>query len=127
MMRIRIPATSDTIGWMWATVSIWGPSSKNFVNPMVWSNTLREIALRTMLNSRLGSILESEPCKNGSHHLRPQRAAEVKRKPAEYRQTIGDVVYTAMVDILKAPKDDRFQVIADMTRATVSMIRTSLA
>jgi hypothetical protein len=28
-----------------------------------------------------------------------------------YRQTVGDVVHQAMVDILKAPKDDRFQVI----------------
>jgi 4-oxalocrotonate tautomerase len=37
----------------------------------------------------------------------------IKGKPAEYRQTIGDVVYSAMVDILKAPKDDRFQVIAE--------------
>jgi hypothetical protein len=26
---------------------------------------------------------------------------------------VGDVVYTAMVEILKAPKDDRFQVIAE--------------
>jgi 4-oxalocrotonate tautomerase len=32
-------------------------------------------------------------------------------KSAEYRSTIGEVVYQAMVDILKAPKDDRFQVI----------------
>jgi 4-oxalocrotonate tautomerase len=32
-------------------------------------------------------------------------------KPEEYRQTVGDVVYQAMVNILKAPKDDRFQVI----------------
>jgi phenylpyruvate tautomerase PptA (4-oxalocrotonate tautomerase family) len=32
-------------------------------------------------------------------------------KPEPYRQTVGDVVYEAMVDILKAPKDDRFQVI----------------
>jgi phenylpyruvate tautomerase PptA (4-oxalocrotonate tautomerase family) len=33
----------------------------------------------------------------------------VKGKSPEYRKTIGDVVYNAMVDILKAPKDDRFQ------------------
>jgi hypothetical protein len=32
-------------------------------------------------------------------------------KPEEYRQTVGDVVYQATVDILKAPKDDHFQVI----------------
>lgn len=37
----------------------------------------------------------------------------IKGKPATYRQAIGDAVYTAMVDILKAPKDDRFQVIAE--------------
>jgi hypothetical protein len=33
----------------------------------------------------------------------------IKGKPAQYRQAIGDVVYSAMVDVLKAPKDDRFQ------------------
>jgi 4-oxalocrotonate tautomerase len=32
-------------------------------------------------------------------------------KSEEYRHTVGDVVYEAMVEILKAPKDDRFQVI----------------
>jgi len=34
-------------------------------------------------------------------------------KSAAYRKTIGDVVYAAMVDILKAPADDRFQVITE--------------
>ncbi len=34
-------------------------------------------------------------------------------KPAAYRATIGDVVYTAMVETLNVPKDDRFQVIAE--------------
>ena len=41
----------------------------------------------------------------------------IKGKSVEYRQTIGDVVYTAMVEILKAPKDDRFQVIAEHDEA----------
>jgi 4-oxalocrotonate tautomerase len=36
-----------------------------------------------------------------------------KGKTVEYRQTVGDTVYTAMVEILKAPKDDRFQVISE--------------
>ncbi|MGE3291996.1 MAG: tautomerase family protein [Geminicoccaceae bacterium] len=36
-----------------------------------------------------------------------------KGKTPEYRQTIGDVVYEAMVQILKAPQDDRFQIIAE--------------
>jgi len=34
-------------------------------------------------------------------------------KPAEYRRTIGDVVYQAMLDTLNVPKDDRFQVITE--------------
>ncbi len=34
-----------------------------------------------------------------------------KGKPPEYRAAIGEAVYKAMVEILKAPKDDRFQVI----------------
>src|SRR6202040_3886044 len=34
-------------------------------------------------------------------------------KTADYRRTIGEVVYDAMVEVLKAPKDDRFQVITE--------------
>jgi len=37
----------------------------------------------------------------------------VQGKSAEYRRTLGDIVYEAMVDILKAPSGDRFQVIAE--------------
>src|SRR6202790_163580 len=37
----------------------------------------------------------------------------IKGKPSSYRRTIGDVVYKAMVDILKAPENDRFQIIAE--------------
>ena len=37
----------------------------------------------------------------------------VQGKSAEYRRAIGGVVYEAMVDVLKAPKGDRFQVIAE--------------
>lgn len=37
----------------------------------------------------------------------------IKGKPPSHRRTIGDVVYHAMVDVLKAPVDDRFQVIAE--------------
>jgi 4-oxalocrotonate tautomerase len=32
---------------------------------------------------------------------------------ADYRRTIGEVVYDAMIDILNVPKDDRFQVITE--------------
>jgi 4-oxalocrotonate tautomerase len=34
-------------------------------------------------------------------------------KSADYRSVIGDVVYNAMINALKAPKDDRFQVITE--------------
>src|SRR6202171_2286017 len=34
-------------------------------------------------------------------------------KTADYRRTIGEVVYDAQVEVLKAPKDDRFQVITE--------------
>jgi len=37
----------------------------------------------------------------------------VHGQSAEYRRTVGDVVYEAMVEALKAPKDDRFQVITE--------------
>ncbi len=34
-------------------------------------------------------------------------------KPAEYRRAIGDVVYAAIIDVLGAPKGDRFIVITE--------------
>jgi 4-oxalocrotonate tautomerase len=32
---------------------------------------------------------------------------------AEYRRAVGEEIYTAMVEVLKVPKDDRFQVISE--------------
>ena len=38
----------------------------------------------------------------------------VQGKSAEYRRTIGTIVYEAMVDVLKVlPEDDRFQIITE--------------
>jgi phenylpyruvate tautomerase PptA (4-oxalocrotonate tautomerase family) len=37
----------------------------------------------------------------------------IKGKSAEYCQTIGQIVYAAMVEILKAPENDRFQIITE--------------
>jgi phenylpyruvate tautomerase PptA (4-oxalocrotonate tautomerase family) len=34
-------------------------------------------------------------------------------KPADYRAAVGDVVYTALVDVFGVPPNDRFQVIAE--------------
>jgi 4-oxalocrotonate tautomerase len=36
-----------------------------------------------------------------------------KGNSAEYRRAIGEEIYTAMVDVLNVPKDDRFRVIAE--------------
>jgi 4-oxalocrotonate tautomerase len=37
----------------------------------------------------------------------------IEGKSVEYRRTIGDVVYNAIIEHLKAPKGDRFQVITE--------------
>jgi 4-oxalocrotonate tautomerase len=37
----------------------------------------------------------------------------VEGKSADYRRIIGEVIYDAMIDVLKAPKDDRFQVFTE--------------
>jgi 4-oxalocrotonate tautomerase len=37
----------------------------------------------------------------------------IEGKPAEYCRGIGDVISQVMIDVLKVPKDDRFQVIAE--------------
>lgn len=36
-------------------------------------------------------------------------------KSTEYRRTIGHIVYAAMVEVAKVPKDDKFQVITEHT------------
>ena len=37
----------------------------------------------------------------------------IEGKPADYRRTVGEVIYQAMLDTLKVPKGDRFQVITE--------------
>ncbi len=37
----------------------------------------------------------------------------IQGKPAAYRKTISEVVYQAMLETLKVPKNDRFQVITE--------------
>jgi phenylpyruvate tautomerase PptA (4-oxalocrotonate tautomerase family) len=47
-------------------------------------------------------------------------------KPASYRRAVADVVYEAMIETLKAPKDDRFQVIAEHSADTLIIDPTYL-
>src|SRR5262252_5791793 len=37
----------------------------------------------------------------------------VRGKSAQYRQTLGDIVYKAMVDVINVPENDKFQVITE--------------
>jgi len=37
----------------------------------------------------------------------------VAGKSADYRRVVGDVIYDAMIETLKAPKDDRFQIFTE--------------
>lgn len=41
------------------------------------------------------------------------RISLAQGKPAEYRRTIGEVVYEAVVAALNAPENDRFQIITE--------------
>jgi 4-oxalocrotonate tautomerase len=36
-----------------------------------------------------------------------------KGKPAQYRKTLGDLVYRAMTEVINVPKDDKFQIITE--------------
>lgn len=47
-------------------------------------------------------------------------------KSARIKQAIGDVVYEALVDVLGAPKDDRFQVITEHNPESLIMDPTYL-
>lgn len=47
-------------------------------------------------------------------------------KPASYGRAVADVVYDAMLTTLNAPKNDRFQVIAQHTRDTLIIDTTYL-
>jgi len=37
----------------------------------------------------------------------------VRGKSAQYRQTLGDIIYKAMVDVINVPENDKFQVITE--------------
>jgi 4-oxalocrotonate tautomerase len=47
-------------------------------------------------------------------------------KPADYPGRIGNVVYDAMLEVLKAPKDDRFQIISEHSASSLIIDPTYL-
>lgn len=48
-------------------------------------------------------------------------------KPPEHCGSIGQIVYAAMVQVLKKPENERFQIIAEHDAKTVFSSRVSLA
>jgi 4-oxalocrotonate tautomerase len=37
----------------------------------------------------------------------------MRGKSAQYRKTLGEIVYEAMLDVINVPKDDKFQIITE--------------
>lgn len=37
----------------------------------------------------------------------------IRGKSAQYRKTIGEIIYNAMRDLINVPKDDKFQIISE--------------
>jgi 4-oxalocrotonate tautomerase len=52
---------------------------------------------------------------------------DLKRgKPAEYRKTLGEIVYKAMIDLINVPQDDKFQVITEHDRDDLNFAESYL-
>jgi len=47
-------------------------------------------------------------------------------KPAQYRQAMGDIVYRAMVEVLKSPEDDKFQVLTEHPLGDLNVAKSYL-
>src|SRR4029453_978321 len=60
-----------------------------------------------------GTVLVSGPA---PRHISPMPLVSIdlpRGKTAEYRRTLGDVVYEAMIQTINVPANDRFQVITE--------------
>jgi len=52
---------------------------------------------------------------------------DLKRgKSAEYRKTLGEIVYKAMIDLINEPRDDKFQVITEHDRDDLNFAESYL-
>ena len=47
-------------------------------------------------------------------------------KPAQYRRTMGDIVYRAMLEVLKVPQDDKFQVLTEHPPGDLNVAKSYL-
>lgn len=50
----------------------------------------------------------------------------VTGRPAGHRRQLGDLVYQAMVDILKAPQDDKFQILTEHPPSDLNFAKSYL-
>lgn len=50
----------------------------------------------------------------------------VRGKSADYRRTVGEVIYDAMIAVLNVPKDDRFQIFGEHEIEDLFIDRTYL-
>ena len=52
---------------------------------------------------------------------------DLKRgKSVDYRKTLGEIVYKAMIDVINVPDDDKFQVITEHDRDNLNFAETYL-
>ena len=52
---------------------------------------------------------------------------DLKRgKSAEYRKTLGEIVYKAMIDLINVPQNDKFQVITEHDRGDLNYAESYL-
>jgi 4-oxalocrotonate tautomerase len=50
----------------------------------------------------------------------------IQGKSAQYRKTLGEIVYRAMVDLINVPNDDKFQVITEHAAQDVNVAESYL-
>jgi phenylpyruvate tautomerase PptA (4-oxalocrotonate tautomerase family) len=53
---------------------------------------------------------------------------DLKRgKSEQYRKTLGEIVYSAMIDLINVPRDDKFQIITEHDRGDLNYAESYLS
>jgi 4-oxalocrotonate tautomerase len=50
----------------------------------------------------------------------------IRGKSAQYRKTLGDTIYKAMVDVINVPENDKFQIITEHTPEELNLAESYL-
>ena len=69
--------------------------------------------------------------RQADHHSRSRtmplvRIDLIRGKSAEYRKTVGEIVYNAMRDLINVPKDDKFQIITEHAPEDLNFAKSCL-